>query len=205
MVVADATEIMLDCNGLLMFERAELEEAIAEAAGADDQDMFECYHDPVLDQLNASEHPHLDGFYITEEGRNNQTLWADLDKAERTILLRRWAVAEAIQKSERQRGYSYTDVQEIFETNAMAGPSHQYAYDLMEAAADEPGFEYGKFSVGTQAPKTELRVDVSEVSEAILDWVHDECGLDADRIGVIADVTSYSAGPTPDQEAAADD
>lgn len=205
MVVVDATDIMLEGSELRMFPRAELEEAIAEAAGADDQDTFECYHDAVLEQLHAEAHPHIDGLYITEQAREEEMLWADLDKAERTVLLRRWLVAEAIQHSERQRGYTYTDVQDIFEKKAMGGPSHQYAYDLMEAAADEAGFEYGKFSVGTQTPTTKLRVDVSKVSEEMLDWVHDECGLDPDRIGVIADVTSYSAGPSPDQEAAADD
>ncbi|MDS0280271.1 hypothetical protein NDI85_21030 [Halomicroarcula sp. S1AR25-4] len=208
MVVADAADEICDGDGpgdLRMFPEAALESAIASAAGSDDEETYDRYRDPVLEQLNAGEHPHTDGMYITEWAREEETLWADLDKAERLILLRRWAVREAIDNGERQSGFTYTDVIELFEKWAKAGPSHQYAYDLMEAAADEPGFEYGKHSVGTQSPKLLLRVDVSKVDQSILDWIDEETGLDRDKIGVVADVTSYSAGSSPQQEGAADD
>jgi len=208
MVVADAAAAVREQDGegdLRMFTRPILKDAIEQAAGTDDEVVYERYRDKVLDQLNAGDHPHIEAMFITDWVREEETLWADLDKAERLVLLRRWAVREAIDNGERQRAFDYQDVTELFEKWAKAGPSHQYAYDLMDDAADEPGFEYGKFSIGTQTPKTQLRVDVSKVDKSILDWVRDETPLEPERIGVIADVTSYSAGPTPDQEAAADD
>lgn len=207
-VVADAAAAVREQDGegdLRMFTKSILRDAIEQATGTDDEVVYERYRDAVLDQLNAGDHPHIDNVCIADRVREEETLWADLDKAERLVLLRRWAVREAIDNGERQRAFGYKDVTELFEKWAKAGPSHQYAYDLMDAAADEPGFEYGKFSIGTQTPKAQLRVDVSEVDKSVLDWVRDETPLEPERIGVIADVTSYSAGPTPDQEAAADD
>ncbi|WP_302083623.1 hypothetical protein [Salinibaculum rarum] len=209
--VTDAVNILLDDFGadspadVKTFHRKELESTIKQATGSGDQDTFELYHDPVLDQINAGSHPHIDGMYITDWAREEKTLWADLDKAERLILLRRWAVAEAIENGEQKRAFTYRDVTELFESRVRAGPSHQYAYDLMEAAADEPGFNYGEYSIGTQSARKQLRVDVSEVDDNILAWVEDECDLDPSRIGVIADVTSYTAGSPPNTDAAADD
>jgi len=211
MVISDAVDELIGIQGVAIdnlntIHRTSLEQAIENATGSADRDTFELYCEPVLDQLNAAPHPYKDVLYLTQDARDELNLWVDLDKAERIVLLRRWVVAEAIKHSERRRAVSYRDVIELFEDEAGGeGPSHQYAYDLMEAASDEPGFEYGEFSVGTHTSKKQLRVDVSEVSEAILDWARDERQLDPDRIGVIADVTSYSAGSSPQQEAAADD
>jgi hypothetical protein len=143
--------------------------------------------------------------YITEHGREERLLWADLDKAERLVLLRRWAVERAVQKGRQKEPFSYRDVQELFEEKAMAGPSHQYAYDLMEAAADEAGFKYGSYKVGSDSKQVQLRVDVSSVRPEIINWIREETSLDPERVSVVADITSYTAGPTPAQDEAADD
>jgi hypothetical protein len=48
-------------------------------------------------------------------------------------------------------------------------------------------------------------VDVSSVRPEIIDWIREETSLDPERVSVIADITSYTAGPTPAQDGAADD
>jgi len=169
MVVSDAVDEVLSIEGtnisdLFQFPRGTLDKAIARAAGAGDRETIDRYHDPVLEQLNASEHPHIDGVYITDWAREDECLWADLNKAERIVLLRRWAVAEAIRRGNRKQPYTYREVIDLFEKQCKAGPSHQYAYDLMEAAADEAGFTYGESSIGTNSTQVQLRVDVSSVS-----------------------------------------
>lgn len=175
-------------------------------ARPEDEPIVERYREAVVDQLGLVEHPHNDDVYLAETYREQATLWADLDKAERICLLRRWLVADAIEKRKRKQAWSYRDVIDIFEDNAGGGgPSHQYAYDLMEAAADEDGFKYGAFSRGNETPRKQLRVDVSEVREEILEWCREEKNVDPSSVGVTADVTSYTAGPAPETEGVADD
>lgn len=155
---------------------------------------------PVGDRIFVND------IYITDWAREEETFWTDLEKEERLVLLRRYAVADAIDNDERKRAFSYTDVQDLFEEKTGDGPSDQYAYDLMEGAADgEEGIHYGEFSVGTSSSKIQLRVNVSEVSDAILNWVREETRFDPSSIGVTADVTSYASGVPPQPEGAADD
>jgi hypothetical protein len=202
MVIAEAAD---ELEGLNMFPKSKLDAAIKAAAGTDEKVIIESYRDPVADQLNVGEHPHQDEYYITDEYRNELNLWADLDRCERVILLRRFIVARAIKKEQTKVKLTYREVIKLFEDETQDGPSHQYAYDLMGEAADEQGFEFREFTIGTHTSQKQLRVDVTQVSQAILDWTHDERGLDPSKIGVIADVTSYSAGTTPQQNTAADD
>ena len=202
MVIAEAAGELGELN---MFPRSRLDDAIAMATGADDEATLEAYRDPVVEQLNAGEHPHQEGYYITDDYRGELNLWADLDRAERVILLRRFIVARAIKKEQAKVKLTYREVTKLFEDETQDGPSHQYAYDLMADAADECGFEYREFTIGTHTSQKQLRVDVTKVRQAILEWARDERGLDPSQISVVADVTSYSAGATPQQEAAADD
>jgi len=210
-LVFEAVDKLCDIVGvspesIKMFPQSNLDEAIESVVDVQDGDHLRAYVDPVLDQLNASEHPHRDGMYLTETAREEYTIYADMDKSERIVLLRRWAVMEALHDRKRQDAWEYSEAIELFEDNAGGGgPSHDYVYDLMEAAADEPGFKYGQFSVGTQTPRKLLRVDVSEVNESILDWCRNEYDLDPELIGVIADIDQYGAGSPPDQEVGADD
>lgn len=206
MVVAEAVGDIRDGDGKLrMFSESEVNDAIAAAAGTDDANVLEQYRGPVVEQLNAGAHPHQEELYITDEYREELNLWADLDRCERVVLLRRFIVARAIKKEQAKVKLTYREVTTLFEEETQDGPSHQYAYDLMEEAADEQGFEFREFTIGRHTSQKQLRVDVTKVRQAILDWARDERALDPSQISIVTDVTSYSAGPAPQQNTAADD
>ena len=179
-----------------------LDEAIEDVVDADDPRTIEQYRDAVLDHVDAGEHPHNAGIYVTDAFREERTLWADLDRAERIVLLRRFAAAEALDREDRRRAFTYTDVMTVFEEWAGGGsPSHQYAYELMEAAADETGFEYDEFHGQLQ-----LRVDLTDVSDAVLEWALDAVpDSSLEGLSVNGRITAYTAGSPPTQEGAADD
>lgn len=167
------------------------------------EEIIKAYREAAIDHLGAEEHPHNDRTYITEEYRENHVIWADLEKDERLVLLRRFAAADAVGHGEITRCYTYKQVQDLFKLYAGGGgPSRQYAYDLMEEAAPgEPGFEYGEFHGQLQ-----FRVDISEVSSSIKQYAFEEYPERApDELRRTLDVTSYTAGSGSTQQAAADD
>ena len=166
--------------------RGALDRVIAREVGGD-HETITAYRAAVLEALEMVEHPHEDHQYMTEAYRESTTVWADLDKAERLVLLRRWLATAALEAGTQHYEWSYTDVIERFEADAGAGPSHQYAYDLMEAAADVAGFEYGRFQVSArQQKKVRLRVDLTAVDRSILEWVCAETAIDAHTIHRVA-------------------
>ncbi|MFB6197524.1 MAG: hypothetical protein ABEI52_04550, partial [Halobacteriaceae archaeon] len=95
--VSDAVNAVCDIESvddtaeLRMFPRSTLEDAIERAVGRADDETMELYHDSVLDQLAASEHPYINDIYITDWAREEETFWTDLEKEERLVLLRRYA------------------------------------------------------------------------------------------------------------------
>ncbi|QRY26383.1 MULTISPECIES: hypothetical protein [Halobacterium] len=180
-----------------------LYDALVDVLGTGADDVLEAYRAPVLEQLNATEHPHKPGWYVTESYREHHSLYADMDRDEREIALRRFIAEKAVESKKLEAAYTYTDVQEIFEINAGGGsPSHQYAYDLMEAAAEEPGFEYGEFH-----GKKQLRVDLTSVRSSIRKYVREETafGDDLDALTANARLEDYGAGTPPETEGVADD
>jgi hypothetical protein len=179
-----------------------LEARILETAPANDADTIRSHREAVLQQIDAEPHPHRDGVYITTEHRENSIIWADLDKAERLVLLRRFAAHDAMDNRQRRRAYDYRDVTQLFREEAGGGgPSHQYAYDLMKAAADEDGFEYKQIRGQKQ-----LRVDLNEVRDEILEYACDlNPGVALVDLGVDTELSSFGAGAAPEQEGAADD
>jgi hypothetical protein len=185
----------------LSFPKRLLESTIGEVVGESSRAVIEAYREPVLDQLSAAEHPHNESLYVTEEFRENNVLWADLDRAERIVLLRRFAAAEAARAGSRRETFTYREVQDLFEEYAGGGsPSHQYAYDLMELAEEVAGFAYGEYHGQYQ-----LRVDLAAVDGSVIEYVLEETSVRLEDLSLDLDVTSYTAGSAPDQEGSADD
>jgi hypothetical protein len=185
-----------------MIPKQLLDEKIVSIAGVSTADAIDAYREAVLNHLNADDHPHNDRVYTTEAYREEHTLWADLNRDERLVLLRRYAAADAVEHRDRTRCFDYKDVQDLFEHNAGGGgPSHEYAYQLMEDAADEPGFKYDKFHGQLQ-----LRVDLSDVNWSIKKYAFEQ-NPDAatEEIRRNLDITTYTAGSPPQQEGMADD
>jgi hypothetical protein len=84
-----------------------------------------------------------DGLYISEDSREDITVWGDLDKPGRIQHLRVRIATEAAENGKRRKQLLYTDVIELFDEYLEHKPSPQYAYDAMEAAASVDGFSYG--------------------------------------------------------------
>lgn len=196
-VVDIADALPSDC-----FPERQLEQTIVRVVGNGDSEAVDAYRNTVLEQIGADEHPHKEGVYITDEFRESRTIYADLELDQRIALLRRYAAADAAEDNQSKRAYTYKEVQELFEVKAGGGaPSHQYAYDLMEYAADEPGFTYSN-----TRGQLQLRVNLQKVSGSIRDYALEQSGGDSvRRLSTDTEVTSYVSGPTPAQEAAADD
>lgn len=196
-VIAAAEELPDD-----VFTREVLEKAIARTVGDGREHVVDAYRAPVLDQVNAGEHPAKDDVYITAAYREEIDLWPDMGRDERLVLLRRYAAAEAVNQGDQRAEYSYRDVQELFELYASGGaPSHQYAYELMaEAAKDEQGFSFGEYH-GQQ----QFRVDLTKVNAGVRSYALDRWGVDPTDLGFDADVTSWTAGTAPSQGVSADD
>jgi len=168
---------------------------------AGDAKTIEAYTNPVCNQKNVVKHPHKDGVYITETAREQTTYWTDLNRELRVTKLRRLVVLDALDKKKQRHGLKYRDVQALFEEYYSAAPSHDYAYTLMEDAGRLDGFSYKRHNGSYQ-----LRVNLTEVQDGIIEDVLDEWDtVDKENLTVNGLITSYSAGPTPDQEAAADD
>ncbi|MFB6188362.1 MAG: hypothetical protein ABEI57_00620, partial [Halapricum sp.] len=180
-----------------------VDEKIVQVVEDGDSEVVEAYRESVLSQVNAEPHPHRGHLYITEEYRESHDLYADMDRDEREVMLRRYAARDAADRQMLKAEFTYSDVQELFKDYAGGGePSPQYAYDLMDGAADEHGFEYAEFR-GTK----KLRVDLSEVSASIRGYVAEK-GLEADldALGVNGRLEDYDPNwQTANGEAAADD
>lgn len=168
----------------------------------DDRDeVFEAYRDAVANYKNVVMHPHRDDFYITQTRREETTFWCDLNRELRAARLRRLVVWDALEEKKQQHKVDYKDVQELFELRLDAGPSHDYAYTLMEDAAKQDGFTYKKFH-----GRYQLRVDVHQVKQEIIDDVVEAHDLEErDDLAVDTLITSYTAGSPPQQEVGADD
>jgi hypothetical protein len=210
LVVENAVDELLDqystdIESLKTFPQSVLDESIKTVTGQIDHELIGDYRERVLEELPAEEHPHVDEMYITEYGREEQTLWDDLDKSERIELLRRWVVEDAIQDGQQKKSFTYKKIMSLFEDKTMVEPSTQYAYDAMDAAADKAGFNYKEFKIGTEASEYQLRVDVSSVGSVVLDWIRDETQCDPDRIRRLADITLPVAGSVSEESEAADD
>lgn len=126
--------------------------------------LIERYCEAVLEYLPVVEHPAKEDLYVTEETREEITAWSDLDKERRTVFLRRSVVADALKTGNRNHSVDYKDVIQLFKDEFGEGPSHQYAYDLMEAAAKGvDGFSYT-----TVHEKKQLRVIIDNIDTALL-------------------------------------
>lgn len=182
----------------------EVDKAIARVVNLSGDAELAAYRKAVCDQLDLSPHPHKDALLVTDAYRDGHRLYADMDREEATFALRRFVALDAADNSVLKDGFEYTDVQELFEDHACGGaPSHDHAYTLMAAAGEQDGFEYGEYRGSKQ-----LRVDLSEVPEAVLEWVCDEAeGFeeDLDALGVNGRLEDYSTGSPSGTEGVADD
>lgn len=177
-----------------------LEATIRETVGDSDA-AVEAYTEPVVDYANVVEHPHQSGLYISATRRQDSTFWCDLNRELRAARLRRLVVLDAFESNTQLHKIDYKKVMELFETNLCEGPSHDYAYTLMEDAAKLDGFQYGYYRGQKQ-----LRVDVQTVKQEIVDDVLEENPyLDPDELTVNGLITGYTAGVVPRQEGVADD
>lgn len=182
----------------------EVDKAIARVVDLAGDAELAAYREAVCDQLDLSPHPHKDALLVTDAYRDGHRLYADMDREEATFALRRFVALDAADNSVLKDGFEYTDVQALFEENAGGGaPSHDHAYTLMELAGEQDGFEYGEYR-GTH----QLRVDLSEVPEAVLEWVCDEAEgyeADLDSLGVNGRLEDYTTGRPPETEGVGDD
>jgi hypothetical protein len=195
---------------------------------AGDGDTIALYTDAVTNYENLVEHPVRDGLFIPEETRANLTVYGDLDRDGRADALRTMLTAAALRNESAIHSVEYGDVQDLFEEEYSGAPSDDYAYTLMEDAADAAGFEYCKSTSPMQ-----LRVDIREVANDRINQTKSFDGVDSDLVDDLVgdetvvledpdadelddaevaepdrpdiDITSFSAGPTPQQEAGADD
>lgn len=127
------------------------------------EDPIDRYSEAVLDCLSVVQHPMNDGLYIPEEKRDEITAWEDLTKELRTVRLRRLVAGDAVRNRNRRHSVTYRDVMELFEQNLGDGPSHDYAYTLMEAAAEGvDGLQYT-----TSRGQNQLRVNLDIVDSKI--------------------------------------
>lgn len=139
------------------------------------------YIEQVCDMLNLVPHPDpkYKNQYVTEsrakEIRNELTLWDDLNRDEKIVLLRRWSVREVLKQDQTQGAFtyansdprdSYPSVRELFIEETGHEPSHQFLYDIMRDAAEADGFEFGTFH-----DEKKLRVNVDAVNPGIIEWV----------------------------------
>lgn len=176
-----------------------LESTIAKTAGGDAA-TIDAYRDAVVNYKNVVKHPH-NPLYIPETKRDEMTLWCDLNKEMRATRLRRLIVVDALENKEQRHPLTYKQVQGLFEEYLGKGPSHDYAYTLMEMAANADGFTYGEYQGQKQ-----LRVNVKQVKQTIVEQaLNIDPSLDPDQLTVDGLITSYTASQTPNQEAAADD
>ncbi|WP_143823752.1 hypothetical protein [Halosegnis longus] len=177
-------------------------DTITAELGTDEPAVVERYREAVLEHIGAGEHPHRDDIYLTDTYRESQCLWADLSRSDRIVLLRCFAAAEAVDNTSRTATFDYREVMEVFEHNAGGGgPSHQYAYELMEAAGEAQGFEYGKYHGQYQ-----LRVDIDRVEESVLHYaLEDNPQTSREELAYQGVITSYGASQPGTTQAAGDD
>jgi len=181
------------------FPKHVLESTIAKTAGTDAA-TIDAYRDAVAKYKNVVKHPH-NPLYIPKTEREEMTLWCDLNKETRATRLRRLVVVKALDNKQQRHALTYRQVQELFEEYLGEGPSHDYAYTLMEMAANADGFTYGSYQGQKQ-----LRVNVKQVKQTIVNQALTiDPSLDSDQLTVDGLITSYAASSTPDQEATADD
>lgn len=199
-VDADPQLVMEIADGLGdQFHKQDLESTIAKTAGTDAA-TIEAYRDAVANYKNVVKHPYKP-LYIPETKREDFTLWCDLTKETRATRLRRLIVVDALEHKEQRHPLTYKQVQSLFEEYLGKGPSHDYAYTLMKMAANADGFTYGEYQGQKQ-----LRVNVKQVKQTVIEEaLNIDPSLDPKELTVDGLITSYAAGPTPDQEAAADD
>jgi len=178
-------------------------------------ETLELYSEAVISYENVVEHPIVDDLYIPEEVRDGITAYGDLDRESRTERLRALVAREALKKRQETFSVTYTEVQQLFELEFGDAPSHDYAYTLMEDAADEVGFSFKKRQ-GQKRLRVTLPVVRRSVLEDALDHPDVELDLNADLEDVELesddtpqaddlDVTTFSAGAAPQQEVAGDD
>jgi hypothetical protein len=184
-----------------------------------DEDLIATYATAVVDQQNLVEHPEQDDptVYITETRREEGVFWSDLDKKGRAKHLRRLLVRKALEAKTRCLGFTYSDaqtgngVQEAFERDLHHRPSVQYAYDLMEHAANQHDEhdvdeETSGFTYGTHRGQKKLRVNIANVASRIVEDVLDEWEhLDRQNLARNGLITSYTSGSPPQQGRVADD
>lgn len=167
--------------------------------------VIDAYYEATIDQLGLVEHPYNDKVLLTDSAREEMDLYCDMDKTDRVERLRELIVKKALENGNKQCRLKYTDVQEIFEDEHGCGPSHDYAYDLMELAANENGYRYN-----TSSHPSRLEVRLGDAPAYIVNAAIDELDWDTPKTATTeADIRSYSSHtPTATnqtQEGAADD
>lgn len=192
-IVMDIAEGLND-----QFSESTLATAIAKTVSGD-VEVIQSYTEAIVDFKNCVKHPY-GPVYIPKEERERRTLWCDLNRETRAVRLRRLIVKSALEVGEEKHACTYREVQELFEDDLGKGPSHDYAYTLMEDAGKGDAFMYGEYQGQKQ-----LRVDIRKVSQSIIREVAENYSVSTEGITVNGEVTAYNSGGTPQQEGAADD
>lgn len=176
-----------------------LEQRIRDAV-ADTDAAVAAFRDPVVNHTGLVSHPYQE-LYITPENRERSLLYCDMDRAERVERLRELLVTHTLERGKRTNYWEYTDVIDRFAEEYGAGPSHDYAYTLMERAGELDGFRYGR-----HRGRVRLRVDIHDVPrDRIKPIVEGNDELDPRSLTMDGLVTAYSAGSPPSEPEAVDD
>lgn len=154
------------------FTRTELGQVIAKTVDGD-YETVKLYTEAVTSYENVVEHPVNDGLFIPEERRAEITAYGDLDREERVKKLRVFLTREALKKRRQDYNATYTEVQDLFEEEFGNAPSHNYAYTLMEVAAEKSGFTFKK-----RNGQKRLCVDLQPVQQQIIEEAADHPEVD---------------------------
>ncbi|WP_262178407.1 hypothetical protein [Haloarcula laminariae] len=147
------------------FTRKEVIRTIANELDGNNETV-ELYTEAIISYKNAVEHPINEDILISEERREQITVYGDLDREERVEKLRILLTREALKTHELDYSITYTDVQDLFKENLADQPSDDYTYTLMDDAAEKSGFEFEKRN-GQYQLCVELRpVDRKIIEEA---------------------------------------
>ncbi|RLM94359.1 hypothetical protein D3D01_15975 [Haloarcula sp. Atlit-7R] len=180
------------------FTESQLAKTIAKTVSGDSETV-QNYIEAVAEYKNCVKHPYSP-VYIPKSERDKRTFWCDLNRETRAVRLRRLIVKSALEAGQERHACTYREVQDMFEQNLGKGPSHDYAYTLMEIAGNGEGFRYGEFRGQKQ-----LRVNIRKVTQSLINEVTENYPVSVEGITVNGEVTAYTADTPPQQEGAADD
>ena len=199
--------------------KKEIDRSIKSVVAPDSDDLPDDVHDQFEDRVvefyGGEEHVENEDVYITESFKKGVDYYPDHGKEECAILLRGYAVVEAIKKGDAHAPFNYQQAQKLFDDYACGGsPSRNHIYEVMRIAAgerdgipDKPGFSFGDTTLSNQLQfKVNLHDVPMEILQAALDYTDYDDVRDALRnVSVNQRLEDFAPGSLPQQEGTADD